>query len=112
MPSWRPRSRQDCIQGPRPCPFVGCRHHLYLDFTPVGSVKFNFGHQEETLAQMPETCSLDVADRGEHDMTKIADYLNVTPARVQQEVASALHKLRMYGLNAQLAITPEDVDGT
>lgn len=27
----RPRTRGDCFRLPRPCPFVGCRHHLYLD---------------------------------------------------------------------------------
>jgi len=57
---------------------------------------------------MPETCSLDVADRGEHDMTTMAQYLNVTPARVQQEVSNALHKLRMYGLNEHITLGPED----
>lgn len=57
---------------------------------------------------MPETCSLDVADRGEHDMTRMAEYLNVTPARVQQEVSNALHKLRIYGLNGQIDLSPED----
>lgn len=87
---------------------MGCRHHLYLDFTPVGSVKFNFGDHQGALADMPETCSLDVADRGEHDMTRMAEYLNVTPARVQQEVSNALHKLRIYGLNGQIDLSPED----
>lgn len=27
----RPRTRGDCLTMPRPCPWVGCRHHLLLD---------------------------------------------------------------------------------
>ena len=26
----RPRTRADCENGPRPCPWVGCRHNTYL----------------------------------------------------------------------------------
>ena len=36
----RPQTRSDCQGGPRPCPFVSCRHHLYLDVNPeTGSIK-------------------------------------------------------------------------
>src|SRR5690606_3867534 len=28
---WKPRTRAECVDGPRPCPFVSCRHHLYVD---------------------------------------------------------------------------------
>src|SRR5262245_43072037 len=27
----KPRTRADCVGGERPCPFVSCKHHLYLD---------------------------------------------------------------------------------
>jgi hypothetical protein len=42
----RPATRADCVAGgineARPCPWVGCVHHLYLDVSPMGSIKFNF----------------------------------------------------------------------
>jgi len=108
-PYWRPNKRWQCAQAARPCPYIGCRHHLYLDFTQLGSVKFNFGDNDEILASMPETCSLDVADRGDHDMTTIAKLLNVTPARVQQEVVDALAKLRALGLDhSDILGTPKE----
>jgi hypothetical protein len=28
LTDWRPRTRGDCADGPRPCPFIGCRYHL------------------------------------------------------------------------------------
>ncbi|HUB07073.1 MAG TPA: DNA-binding protein, partial [Myxococcales bacterium] len=35
----RPKTRADCVNGPRPCLFVSCKHHLYLDVNPnTGSV--------------------------------------------------------------------------
>ena len=41
--SIRPTSRVHCKTGPRPCPFVSCKFHLYLDVHPeTGSIKLNF----------------------------------------------------------------------
>ena len=55
----RPQSRQECSQMQRPCPFVSCSHHLYLDVNPeTGAIKLNFPHLE--VWEMAETCSLDV----------------------------------------------------
>jgi hypothetical protein len=57
----RPRVRGDCASVPRPCPFVSCRHHLYLDVTERGWLKLNFPHLD--VLEMAESCSLDVAER-------------------------------------------------
>src|SRR6185312_8298743 len=39
----RPRTRGDCADMPRPCPFVSCSHHLYLEVNPEsGALKLNF----------------------------------------------------------------------
>ena len=36
----RPKMREHCSQMARPCPFVSCSHHLYLDVNPeTGSIK-------------------------------------------------------------------------
>jgi hypothetical protein len=79
----RPRTRAECIGGARPCPFVSCRHHLYLDVSrSTGSIKINFpGLEPEELA---ETCSLDVADRGEHTLERVGELINLTRERVRQ----------------------------
>ena len=59
----RPRDRGQCVTGARPCPWVSCKFHLYLDVNPeTGSIKLNFPDLE--VWEMPETCALDVADRG------------------------------------------------
>jgi transposase-like protein len=41
----RPRTRAECENRPRPCPWVSCKYHLFLDVNPVkGSIRFNLGH--------------------------------------------------------------------
>src|SRR5262249_55969303 len=58
----RPTSRGQCCQEIRPCPWVACKYHLYLDVNPeTGSIKINFPDLEPW--EMGETCALDVADR-------------------------------------------------
>jgi hypothetical protein len=48
----------DCEEGP--CPWVSCRHHLYLDVDETtGALKLNFPGKE--VWELEETCSLRVA---------------------------------------------------
>lgn len=69
----RPYTRSECIDGPRPCPWVSCRHHLYLvddNRGGVGNVRTCIPSGD--LFDMKETCVLDVADelqRTEETMT-------------------------------------------
>lgn len=87
----RPLSRADCLGAPRPCPFVSCSHHLYLDVNPeTGAIKLNFPHLE--VWEMAETCSLDVADRGGITLEEIGAVLNLTRERVRQIETSGLAK--------------------
>src|SRR5690606_7767913 len=40
---WRPTSRGECANVARPCPYVSCKYHLYIDVNPsTGSIKVNF----------------------------------------------------------------------
>lgn len=79
---WRPGTRADCENVPRPCPYVSCRHHLYLDVRDNGNIRLNFPDIEPQ--DMTESCSLDVADRGAHSLDSTMGYLNVTRERVRQ----------------------------
>ena len=36
---WRPKTRGDCANVARPCPYVSCKYHLYIDVNPgTGSI--------------------------------------------------------------------------
>jgi hypothetical protein len=79
-----PRIREECQKDPgRPCPWVRCKAHLYLDVNEEsGAIKLNFPHLE--VWEMRETCSNDVADRGEHTLEQVGTLINLTRERVRQ----------------------------
>lgn len=89
----RPKDREDCRTGERPCPFVSCKYHLYLDVNPhTGSIKLNFPDLE--VWELAETCALDVADRGGMTLEEVGELLNLTRERIRQVESTGLEKLR------------------
>jgi len=89
----RPRTREDCRDAPRPCPWVACKHHLYLDINPrTGSIKINFPDLEPW--ELAQTCALDVADGGGLTLEEIGLITNLTRERVRQVEVRGLLTLR------------------
>lgn len=94
---WKPRHREDCQAtagegSERPCPFVSCKHHLYLDVSPrTGAIKLNFPDLE--VWDMKETCALDIADRGGTTLEDVGAIMNLTRERIRQVEVRALAKL-------------------
>jgi len=88
----RPATRADCVHGERPCPFVSCAHHLYLDvFAKTGAIKLNFPDLD--VWEMVDSCSLDVADRGGTTLEEAGAMMNLTRERIRQVEVGALAKL-------------------
>lgn len=89
----RPRERSQCVDSPRPCLFVSCKHNLFLDVNPeTGSVKLNFPDKE--IWELEETCALDVADRGGITLEEVGSIMNLTRERIRQVETRGLLKLR------------------
>ncbi len=85
----RPRTRGDCVDGPRPCPWSSCRHNLGLDVQRDGTIAFVDGLQD--------SCSLDVADRNVGvgvSPKKIGELTGRTRQSSDQILAGALIHLR------------------
>jgi hypothetical protein len=90
----RPHERAECVHGERPCPFVSCKYHLFLDVNPeTGSIKLNFPHLE--VWDMSDTCALDVADRGGITLEEVGEIMNLTRERIRQVEVRGLLKLKM-----------------
>lgn len=101
----RPRTRGECADGDRPCPWVACKYNLYLDVDPrSGSIKLNFPHLEPW--ELTDTCALDVAETGDHAYEYVGGLLNVTRERVRQVEFIALRRLRKSGNVNALGVTP------
>jgi hypothetical protein len=102
----RPKMREHCSQMARPCPFVSCSHHLYLDVNPeTGAIKLNFPHLE--VWEMAETCSLDVADRGGITLEEVGAILNLTRERIRQVEVRGLCKIKNDDTGGELGVPPE-----
>ena len=129
----RPRTRADCEGGARPCPWVSCQHHLFLDVQASGGIKLVFPDLE--VWELAESCALDVAERNPNEgitLEQTGELLNITRERVRQIEKRGIAKLkradrRENGVLAEVAedegygrvqkrrlpmITDEDVDDT
>jgi len=90
----KPMARSECRHGLRPCPFVSCKYHLYLDVKESGAIKLNFPDLE--VWELEETCALDVAERGGVTLEEVGEILNLTRERIRQLEVRGLMKMRMH----------------
>lgn len=89
---FKPYQRTECTDGPRPCPYISCKHHLYIDVSPrTGAIKLNFPDLE--VWEMGESCALDIADRGGTTLEDVGAIMNLTRERIRQVEVKALAKL-------------------
>ncbi len=101
----RPRTRRDCAGGPRPCPWISCRHHLGVNVDPTTGALEAIGGRELRVANdvtdldldrfvdevlerssRVATCALDVADAKPGGLTlqEVGVLLDVTRERIRQ----------------------------
>lgn len=89
----RPKTRGDCVDGPRPCPWVSCKYHLYLSVNPEnGSIVINFPDHEPW--EIKDSCALDVAGRGGITLEEVGEITNLTRERIRQVEVRGLIKLK------------------
>jgi len=75
-----PKTRGDCRDGLRPCPYVRCYYHLW-SFTRAKPLPH-------------ESCILDVADHGGATLEEVGKLMGITRERVRQIEYLALIRLR------------------
>mgnify|MGYP001199937795 CR=1 FL=1 len=101
----RPKKRSDCLNGEnaaRPCPWLSCRFNTYLDVNEeTGSVKFNFPDLD--IDEIPETCALDIADRGGITLEEVGEIMNLTRERIRQIETRGLNRLASLSEMASLS---------
>lgn len=87
----RPKTRAECVNAERPCPWVSCRYHLYLEVNSIGRIRVMFSGKD--VDEIPESCALDVADKGEHSLDGVGALLNLTHERIRQVEVRGLIKI-------------------
>jgi hypothetical protein len=102
-----PVTRADCVDGPRPCPLVSCRYHLYLEVAPSGNVRLNF--PDIPPEEMVVSCSLDLADEGPLTLDQLAQVMNLTRERARQVQDLALGRIECLLRDAGIDECGEDV---
>lgn len=103
----RPKTRGDCAQVPRPCPYVACKYSLYLDVSETGSIILNFPHLAPGQMPADQSCALDLADRGAMTLEDIAVVTNLTRERIRQvELRALLRRARPTAI--AMGLGPDD----
>lgn len=100
-----PESRSECRDGHRPCPLTSCRYHLLLDVARDGRLFMTRDLDESdvesvaaALVEMPETCALDVADRGASTSVAVAELVGVSREEVERTIQRAAKRVRDSGV--------------
>ena len=106
-PYERPKTRGDCTNVPRPCPYVACKYSLYLDVSETGSIILNFPHLEPGEMPADQSCALDLAERGAMTLEEIAVVTNLTRERIRQVELKALNR-RARPAAVAMGLGPED----
>lgn len=90
----RPKTRADCADGPRPCPYVSCKYHLKYEINPVnGSIRDN--QPGVDIEDMDHSCVLDVVDANPDGLglVELGKLLMLTKERVRQILGSISFKI-------------------
>lgn len=124
----RPRTRGECVDGPRPCPWVSCTHHLLLGrltrsrcgITPeregAGGEVVSAGRDMTDaecltwLERSGHTCALDVADDGCATLDVVGAIYGLTKERVRQIEVKAMRAVRPKARHASLREYLEDIE--
>lgn len=96
----RPKVRSDCLPGgcneERPCPWVGCRHHLLVARAGKRLALSRGGDPVESLERMHRTCALDVVAVFPDGLTvvQVAAILGEIPEKTTKTEIAGLVKVR------------------
>jgi hypothetical protein len=88
----RPLTRGECADFERPCPYIGCRYHLFMDYTTRG-VPDSLWWSRDPL-RMDQTCCLDIADAGPITLEEVGEMLGLTRERVRQIETMAMLRVQ------------------
>jgi len=90
----RPRTRAECVAGPRPCPWLSCPFHRYLSVSPRnGAIWINC--PDVLPWEMADSCVLDLIEEhaGGATLEAVGELSNFSKERARQVEQDGLAKL-------------------
>ncbi len=106
-PGRLPMNRKGCLSAPRPCLVCDCRHHLWRSHKRMPYVLALLASGQMEL--LPPSCSLDVADKGEHSTEEVGAMMGYTGERIRQLERSALAHLHREFRKMNLHVDAADI---
>ncbi len=91
---WRPKTRADCADVPRPCVYVGCKFNAFLTANYNGTIQVTQDCEPEDVPPA-NSCVLDVAERPDVTLQDIGKVMGITRERARQIEVEACIKLFM-----------------
>lgn len=91
----RPRTRGECENGPRPCPYF-CRHNLLYDASKGNEIRISeylLGAEPDDGLE-PASCALDLAILGDMTYSGISKVMNLSPVTIKQIEERAMRKIK------------------
>ena len=93
----RPKTYEDCLEvgwgtKENPCPFVGCKNHLFLEINELGELKFP--HKKKDFDEIDETCLNRAIENGPLDFQQITNLIGVVRERARQIKNEAKEKIK------------------
>lgn len=83
-----PKIRAECINGPRPCPWIRCKWHAIWYIKAVKSSRpfraLSDQQIVDIIAGMEYSCVLDVCDQGGATLDLVGEVLQTTRERIRQ----------------------------
>lgn len=106
-----PPTRAECENGPRPCPWVNCRYHLWLveGRDMPGRRYGSKTPPSELRPASPHTCALDIT--GPLSVKEIAERMGCSERRVQQLLKAVLQRPHVGDWVRRLHRLKEFIDG-
>lgn len=88
----KPKTRGDCVNVQRPCPWVSCKYHLATNVKPNGTLEYVY--HSVSITDITESCALDVAEQGGLSSYDVGKYLNLSGQQIKNIEKEALKKLK------------------
>lgn len=89
-PDTRPKTRGECSDMPRPCPFLSCRYHLAHEWAdPYYGKAPSDDELLERMTTAPHSCSLDAADVGGMSVDEVSKVAGISYKAVINETYRA-----------------------